>query len=61
MLDKDIIKKFEELEIELITYNEIANIRGSRGKIISLYYLLNYGFGYILKQIKIKSRMTKKY
>lgn len=61
MLDEDIIKKFKELEIELITYNDIANIRGSRGKITSLYYLLNYGFGYILKQIKIKLTMTKKF
>lgn len=58
MLDEDIIKKFEELEIEIITYSDIVNISESRGMFMSLYYLLEYGAQYVLKKVKIRCIMS---
>lgn len=54
MLDEDVIKKIEELGIEIITYSDIAKIHHTRGKIKSLCHLINYGFYYIVKKIKVK-------
>lgn len=54
MLDKDFINAMEEANVKLIKYSDISKIKPNSNKIKAIQDCLNYGIGYLIKNICFK-------